>query len=154
MVAVEELDSKSGESMFDPMSAVWADVEPVPQDDGPLPLCKILYDPQCALQLTDSQAMDILRALRARPEVEASERVLSLTENLVRMNPANYSVWNYRMQALALMANDEILRRELDFLDNLAHENMKNYQVWYVNCSLTGNTGVLSSRFLGTLRES
>lgn len=76
--------------------------------------------------------MDILRALRARSQVEASDRVFALTENLIKMNPANYSVWNYRMQALMLMDSDDAFRRELDFLDHLAHANMKNYQVWCV----------------------
>lgn len=78
--------------------------------------------------------MDILRALRARSQVEASDRVFALTEHLIKMNPANYSVWNYRMQALIFMGSDDALRRELDFLDCLAHANMKNYQVWCVIC--------------------
>ncbi|WFD34490.1 galactose-6-sulfurylase [Malassezia cuniculi] len=124
MASVQELDDSSESLMFDPASPVWADVVPIPQNDGPLPLCQILYDPKY------SEAMDLFRALRARPQVEASERVLALTEHLVHINPANYSVWNFRMQALTLMDSDETLRRELDFLDDLAHSNMKNYQVW------------------------
>ena len=124
MVGVVELGHEPSTDMSD----VWADVVPLPQDDGPLPLCPILYDPQYA------HAMDILRALRARPEIEASERVLDLTATLIRMNPANYTVWNYRTQAITLMAADDptdgVLRRELDFIDELAHANMKNYQVW------------------------
>ena len=52
MVAIEEL---SGESVtpkdemltFDFFSPVWSDLVPISQDDGPQPLCPILYDPTC-----------------------------------------------------------------------------------------------------------
>lgn len=82
--------------------------------------------------------MDLFRALKRTHggEVELSERALALTEHLVRINPAIYTVWNYRSAVLVKMGQQEgaksRLVSELDFLDSLAHENMKNYQVWCV----------------------
>jgi len=64
----------------------WKDVEPLPQDDGgPNPLAAIAY--------TDgySEAMAYLRAVMASNEM--SERALALTEDIIDMNPAHYTVW-------------------------------------------------------------
>lgn len=140
MVAITEVDAVSDDAAmrFDPDSPVWADVTPVPQDDGPYPLCPILYDPECMCGADpDSKAMDLFRALKQMHPggVEASERALHLTEHLVHLNPANYSIWQYRAQVLmALCAVDsgqERLRNELAFLDDFAQVNLKNYQIWY-----------------------
>ena len=80
--------------------------------------------------------MDLFRALKQmHPNgVEASERALALTEHLIYLNPANYSVWQYRAQVLLEMATSDAshqrLRDELDFMDEFAQGNMKNYQIW------------------------
>ena len=67
----------------------WADVEPLPQDDGGLhPLAAIAYSDEY------SEAMGYLRAVMARNEY--SERVLALTEHIISMNPAHYTVWYAR----------------------------------------------------------
>lgn len=64
----------------------WADIEPLPQDDGGLhPLAAIAYTDEY------SEAMGYLRAVMAKNEF--SERVLSLTEHIISMNPAHYTVW-------------------------------------------------------------
>jgi protein farnesyltransferase/geranylgeranyltransferase type-1 subunit alpha len=64
----------------------WADMEPLPQDDGGLhPLAAIAYTEEY------SQAMGYLRAVMARNEF--SDRVLALTEHIISMNPAHYTVW-------------------------------------------------------------
>jgi protein farnesyltransferase/geranylgeranyltransferase type-1 subunit alpha len=64
----------------------WADMEPLPQDDGGLhPLAAIAYTEEY------SQAMGYLRAVMAKNEF--SERVLALTEHIISMNPAHYTVW-------------------------------------------------------------
>lgn len=64
----------------------WADVEPLPQDDGGLhPLAAIAYSDEY------SEAMGYLRAIMAKNEF--SERVLGLTEHIISMNPAHYTVW-------------------------------------------------------------
>lgn len=83
--------------------------------------------------------MDLFRALKQMHpgRVEASERALQLTAHLVYLNPANYSVWQYRAEVLMELSqadgNQDRLRRELDFLDEFAKHNMKNYQIWFVS---------------------
>ena len=64
----------------------WDDVEPIPQDDGGLhPLAAIAYTDEY------SEAMGYLRAVMVKSEY--SERVLGLTEHIISMNPAHYTVW-------------------------------------------------------------
>jgi protein farnesyltransferase/geranylgeranyltransferase type-1 subunit alpha len=67
-------------------SELWADIVPLPQDDGP-------GQPLAAISYTDeySDAMSYLRAVMAKNEM--SERVLDLTEDIISMNPAHYTVW-------------------------------------------------------------
>ena len=64
----------------------WADIEPLPQDDGGAhPLAAIAYTEEY------SEAMSYLRAVMAKNEM--SERALDLTEHIISMNPAHYTVW-------------------------------------------------------------
>jgi protein farnesyltransferase/geranylgeranyltransferase type-1 subunit alpha len=64
----------------------WADIVPLPQDDGGLhPLAAIAYTEEY------SEAMGYLRAVMAANEF--SDRVLGLTEHIISMNPAHYTVW-------------------------------------------------------------
>lgn len=66
-------------------NAAWADVESIAQDDTAHPLAAIAYPNEYA------EAMGYLRAVMAKNEY--SERVLSLTEDIISMNPAHYTVW-------------------------------------------------------------
>lgn len=63
----------------------WEDVVPLPQDDGVQPLAQIAYTEEY------TEAMSYLRAVMAKDEV--SERVLKVTEDVIEMNPAHYTVW-------------------------------------------------------------
>lgn len=64
----------------------WEDVIPIAQDDGgPHPLAAIAYTEEY------SEAMSYLRAVMAKDE--KSERALELTEDIIGMNPAHYTVW-------------------------------------------------------------
>ena len=64
----------------------WDDVVPVAQDDGGAnPLAVIAYSEEY------TEAMSYLRAVMAKDE--KSDRVLSLTEDIIKMNPAHYTVW-------------------------------------------------------------
>ena len=67
-------------------SEKWDDVVPIPQNEGgPNPLAAIAYTDEYA------QATSYLRAVMASNEM--SERVLELTEHVIGMNPAHYTVW-------------------------------------------------------------
>ena len=67
-------------------SQTWEDVIPIPQDDGgPNPLAAIAYTEEY------SEAMSYLRAVMAIDE--KSDRSLALTEDIIRLNPAHYTVW-------------------------------------------------------------
>ena len=67
-------------------SEEWKDIVPIPQDEGgPNPLAAIAYTDEY------SEAMSYLRAVMAVDEL--SERVLALTEHVISMNPAHYTVW-------------------------------------------------------------
>jgi hypothetical protein len=67
-------------------SSEWADVVPIPQNEGGRhPLAAISYTEEY------SEATSYLRAVMA--DNEMSERVLKLTEHIISMNPAHYTVW-------------------------------------------------------------
>ncbi len=80
-------------------SPEWADVVPLPQDDGPNPLAAIAYTEEY------SEAMAYLRAVMASNEL--TERVLELTEDVIDMNPAHYTVWS-----ACLFSQSEVLSQE------------------------------------------
>ena len=83
----------------------WRDVVPIPQADPPNALVPIAYSEQCEHDCrwqapeqeltdgtnTDRDAMDTFRAIVAKDEL--SERVLELTEVLIRINPGHFTVW-------------------------------------------------------------
>ncbi|KAI0035815.1 hypothetical protein K488DRAFT_68134 [Vararia minispora EC-137] len=99
----------------------WADVVPVPQYDGVQPLAPIFYTPEY------KDATDYFRGIVKTGEM--SERVLVLTEEVIRMNPAHYSAWQYRYRTL--LAINASLKDELEFTKGLAIAHLKTYQVWH-----------------------
>lgn len=60
---------------------------------------------------------------------EYSPRCLQLTQHIISMNPAHYTVWLYRFsiaQALEIPIPEEIA-----WLNEVSLENLKNYQIWH-----------------------
>lgn len=101
---------------------LWADVVPLPTDEGgPNPLAAIAYSEEYG------ETMSYLRAIMASDEF--SPRVLSLTEDLISMNPAHYTVWLYRAKTLFALNSD--LKEELAWLNEKALAHQKNYQIWH-----------------------
>ena len=123
----------------------WNDITPIPllesdpskPDPGPA-LATIAYSPRYA------EAMSYLRAVMAKNE--ASERVLALTEDMIAMNPAHYTVWGFRMRSLKRLwgidgdgvetgdmetekVNDGV-QLELLWLEEISERYLKNYQIW------------------------
>ncbi|TVY18433.1 Protein farnesyltransferase/geranylgeranyltransferase type-1 subunit alpha [Lachnellula arida] len=99
----------------------WDDVVPIPQDDGEGALAQIAYTDEYA------EAMGYLRAVMAAKE--HSPRVLTLTEHIISINPAHYTVWLYR--ASTLFSLQSSLTEELEWVNEVALENQKNYQIWH-----------------------
>ena len=121
---------------------VFADVTPIPQDDGPAAVAKIDY------KADFRTAHDYFRALLRQysedgsDEFTGSDRAIALTTLCLQFNPANYTVWYYRRQCLQLQLKratsqeaeavlSNILDEEMALAAMLGGDNPKNYQIWY-----------------------
>ncbi|KIY48940.1 protein prenylyltransferase [Fistulina hepatica ATCC 64428] len=109
----------------------WQDVKPLPQYENVNPLAPIFYTDEYR------DATDYFRGIVKVGE--KSERVLTLTEHIIRLNPAHYSAWQYRYQTL--MALKAPLDEELRLMDELAVKFLKTYQVWHHRRLLVMVTG-------------
>lgn len=109
----------------------WADVVPIPQDDGPEPIVPIVY-PRGFVEVHD-----YFRAILKSNE--KSERALKLTERALAFNAANYTAWTFRRQCLVALKAD--LTKELVWSADLALATPKNYQLWHHRRELVSITG-------------
>jgi protein farnesyltransferase/geranylgeranyltransferase type-1 subunit alpha len=101
------------------LAIVFADIEPIVQDDGPV--CRIDYRADFCI------AYNYMRAILHKDE--RSARSLQLTSLCLSLNPANYTVWHFRRLCCASLGVSA--ERELGFAAHLGGDNPKNYQVWY-----------------------
>ncbi|CAI5530241.1 unnamed protein product [Closterium sp. Naga37s-1] len=125
----------------------WADVEPLPQDDGPDPVVPIAYSREF------DDAMGFMRAVLASGE--RSARVLRLTERVISVNAASYTAWQLRRDVLTHLLSlaepeattskpsstsadenrgdegDWLVQDEVLYAENVTLSNPKNYQVWH-----------------------
>lgn len=136
------------------LPTLFSDVKPIPQEDGPDPVCSIAYPARFV------EAFDYFRAVSRIDE--RSERAFQLTTVCLELNPANYTVWHYRRQCLAALSSPpsdalagggnekdskvvfidgDRIESDLVFAEGLGGSNPKNYQIWYHRRAL------LDSRF-------
>ncbi|BCS00910.1 bifunctional protein farnesyltransferase/protein geranylgeranyltransferase [Aspergillus luchuensis] len=117
----------------------WASIQPIPLNDGSesgaQPLATIAY-PSDYLEATS-----YLRAVMAANEM--SERALKLTEDVISMNPAHYTVWIYRAKILFALGKD--LKDELEWLNGVSLKYLKNYQIWHHRQVLMSRTDYFPS---------
>ncbi|KAK8017475.1 prenyltransferase alpha subunit [Apiospora rasikravindrae] len=99
----------------------WDDVVPVPQMEPEGALAAIAYPEDYA------ESMSYLRAVMAANEY--SPRCLKLTEHIISMNPAHYTVWLYRFANIQHL--DIPLLDEIEWLNAVALDYLKNYQIWH-----------------------
>ncbi|KAK4219225.1 hypothetical protein QBC37DRAFT_436789 [Rhypophila decipiens] len=99
----------------------WDDVTPLPHEEPEKALASIAYPAEYA------EAISYLRTVMLSKEY--SERTLKLTEYIIDMNPAHYTVWLYR--ASIIFAMKLSIPDEIEWLNNVALENLKNYQIWH-----------------------
>ncbi|KAK0220058.1 hypothetical protein IW262DRAFT_998290 [Armillaria fumosa] len=99
----------------------WKDVAPLEQYENINPLAPILYTDEY------KDATDYFRGIVRNGE--KSERVLELTEHIIRLNPAHYSAWQYRYETLIALGSP--LTTELRLMDEIAVKHLKTYQVWH-----------------------
>lgn len=107
-----------------PLFARFADLTPIPQDDGPNPVVAINYNDDYR------EVMDLFRAVIAADE--RSQRALDLTAEVIELNAANYTAWQFRRRCLEALGSD--LYQELRYIEEKAYDTPKNYQVggWVV----------------------
>ncbi|KAI1174013.1 putative geranylgeranyltransferase type I alpha subunit [Nemania sp. FL0916] len=99
----------------------WDDVVPIPQDEPEGALSVIAYTEHYA------EAMGYLRAVMAVKEY--SPRCLRLTEHIIDLNPAHYTVWLYRLEIVKAL--NIPIPDELEWLNDVSLEHLKNYQIWH-----------------------
>ncbi|GAB0099701.1 protein farnesyltransferase/ geranylgeranyltransferase type-1 subunit alpha [Sergentomyia squamirostris] len=99
----------------------WADITPIEQDDGENPVVVIAYSEKF------KDIYNYFRAIVAKGE--KSQRALELTQDALILNPANYTVWQYRRDILKDLNLN--LYDELDYVAEVIENNGKNYQVWH-----------------------
>lgn len=71
--------------------------------------------------------MSYLRAVMAAEE--HSQRCLRLTQHIISMNPAHYTVWLYRFKIISTL--DLPVPDEIAWLNEVALTYLKNYQIWH-----------------------
>jgi protein farnesyltransferase/geranylgeranyltransferase type-1 subunit alpha len=71
--------------------------------------------------------MGYLRAVMAAKE--HSPRILKLTEHIISLNAAHYTVWLYRASTISALSYP--IPDELTWVNDIALDNQKNYQIWH-----------------------
>ncbi|CAD5221754.1 unnamed protein product [Bursaphelenchus okinawaensis] len=99
----------------------WKDVTPIYNSIAEDAVVRISHTPEFI------DAFAYFRAVLHKNEM--SERAFELTTTCSQLNPANYSVWQFRRNLLRALKKD--LNQEMTFCKDMACEHPKNYQIWH-----------------------
>jgi protein farnesyltransferase/geranylgeranyltransferase type-1 subunit alpha len=99
----------------------WDDVTPIALEEPEGALAAIAYPDDY------EEAISYLRAVMLKKEY--SPRCLRLTEHIITLNPAHYTVWLYRASILFALGVEVPV--EIKWLNGVALANLKNYQIWH-----------------------
>eukprot|EP01086_Lenisia_limosa_P004320 TRINITY_DN19485_c0_g1_i1.p1 TRINITY_DN19485_c0_g1~~TRINITY_DN19485_c0_g1_i1.p1 ORF type:complete len:343 (-),score=61.02 TRINITY_DN19485_c0_g1_i1:3-914(-) len=116
---------------------MFKDVVPLPQDDGDAPVVTIAYTERF------NNVMGYFRALIQTDE--KTERMLHLTEEVIAVNPANYSAWHVRREVMEHLGSS--VSEELEYTELLLESNPKNYQIWHHRRLMAKKIGSGSEEF-------
>lgn len=116
----------------------WTDIVPDVIPEIPGSVAQIAYSGEF------SRAMSLFRACAAVNEM--SPRVLALTRAIIELNPAHYSIWDYRLEVVSELGNSVFdytkvgltpksqnhppIGEDGDWLNQFTLSHAKNYQVW------------------------
>jgi len=100
---------------------VYDDIIPIPMEEPESALARIAYPDFYA------EAISYLRAVMVAEEY--TPRCLRITEHVISMNPAHYTVWLYRFKIIQVL--DLPIPDEIEWLNEVALNNLKNYQIWH-----------------------
>mmetsp|Transcript_44980 Transcript_44980/g.75047 ORF Transcript_44980/g.75047 Transcript_44980/m.75047 type:complete len:324 (-) Transcript_44980:71-1042(-) len=110
----------------------WADVTPIPQEEGPNPVVAIGYSDEFV------DVMDYFRGIVASGE--KSQRAIDITHEVIARNGASCTGWHWRW--LCLQSTDANLLKELEYCDHLSTRYTKNYQLWYHRRLIVESIGI------------
>lgn len=128
--------------MVDFKSYDWSDLGNLDQYDYPIlvPLAQIAYSADYKLATT------LVHAVMQKKEI--SKRALDLTAAVIEMNPAHYTLWDYRLTILkkigsdpevilptrrlvkSIGENNDVIIEDGPWLDEITLNTPKNYQCW------------------------
>ena len=115
--------------------SAWNDVVPIAQADSVAPVVAIRYSDKF------SDCHGYLRAVMKSGE--KSPRVVALTKTCIDCNPANYTAWKYRRDAI--LATNASIEEELELIAQLCSRHPKNFQIWHHRGELLRALGCIAN---------
>ncbi|ODV95249.1 hypothetical protein PACTADRAFT_49998 [Pachysolen tannophilus NRRL Y-2460] len=102
----------------------WDDIEPCEISSAGTSGVEI-----CNIQYSDEYKLVMGYLIKLMSLKEYSERALILTDQVIKLVPAHYTIWQYRFDIIKFLKKD--ILKELEWCERVALENQKNYQIWH-----------------------